>query len=45
MAERKVCANPGCETKFRAQHNNKRYCTVQCSRKAQHKRSKEKKQI
>lgn len=44
MAERRTCANPGCEKKFTAKHNNKRYCTVQCSRKAQHKRSKEKKQ-
>ena len=44
MAERKTCANPGCEKKFTAKHNNKRYCTVQCSRKAQHKRSKAKKQ-
>jgi hypothetical protein len=43
MAERKTCANPGCEKKFTAKHNNKRYCTVQCSRKAQHKRVKEKK--
>ena len=43
MAERKTCANPGCEKKFTAKHNNKKYCTVQCSRKAQHKRSKEKK--
>ena len=43
MAERKVCANPGCEKKFTAKHNNKRYCTVQCSRKAQHKRVKAKK--
>ena len=39
MAERKVCANPGCEKKFTAKHNNKKYCTVQCSRKAQHKRA------
>ena len=44
MAERKTCANPGCEKKFTAKHNNKKYCTVQCSRKAQHKRSKAKKQ-
>ena len=43
MAERKVCANPGCEKKFTAKHNNKKYCTVQCSRKAQHKRVKAKK--
>jgi len=43
VAERKTCANPGCEKKFTAKHNNKKYCTVQCSRKAQHKRSKEKK--
>jgi hypothetical protein len=43
MAERKICANPGCEKRFIAKHNNKRYCTVQCSRKAQHKRVKEKK--
>jgi len=43
MAERKICANPGCEKKFMAKHNNKRYCTVQCSRKAQHKRVKAKK--
>ena len=43
MAERKTCLNPGCEKKFTAQHNNKKYCTVQCSRKAQHKRSKAKK--
>jgi len=43
MAERKVCANPGCERKFTAKHNNKKYCTVQCSRKAQHKRVKAKK--
>ena len=44
MAERKSCANPGCEKKFTAKHNNKKYCTVQCSRKAQHKRVKAKKQ-
>ena len=44
MAERKTCSNPGCERKFTAKHNNKKYCTVQCSRKAQHKRSKAKKQ-
>jgi hypothetical protein len=44
MAERKSCANPGCERKFTAKHNNKKYCTVQCSRKAQHKRVKAKKQ-
>jgi hypothetical protein len=43
MAERRTCANPGCEKKFTAKHNNKRYCTVQCSRKAQHKRVKAKK--
>ena len=43
MAERKTCLNPGCEKKFTAKHNNKKYCTVQCSRKAQHKRSKAKK--
>ena len=43
MAERKTCANPGCEKKFTAKHNNKKYCTVQCSRKAQHKRNKVKK--
>ena len=43
MAERKTCANPGCEKKFTAKHNNKKYCTVQCSRKAQHKRVKAKK--
>ena len=23
MAERKTCANPGCERKFTAKHNNK----------------------
>jgi len=43
MAERRTCANPGCEKKFTAKHNNKKYCTVQCSRKAQHKRVKAKK--
>jgi hypothetical protein len=43
MAERKVCANPGCEKKFTAHHNNKKYCTTKCSRKAQYKSSKKKK--
>jgi hypothetical protein len=44
MADRKTCANPGCEKKFQAKHNNKRYCTVECSRKAQYKRAKKSKQ-
>ncbi len=43
MAERKTCSNPSCERKFTAKHNNKKYCTVQCSRKAQHKRAKKRK--
>ena len=43
MAERKVCANTGCEKKFTAHHNNKKYCTTKCSRKAQYKSSKKKK--
>ena len=43
MAERKTCSNPSCERKFTAKHNNKKYCTVECSRKAQHKRAKKRK--
>jgi len=43
MAERKVCSNPGCEKKFTAHHNNKKYCTTKCSRKAQYKSTKKKK--
>ncbi len=44
MAARKTCANPSCETKFQAKHNNKKYCTVECSRNAQYKRANKAKQ-
>ena len=44
MAERKTCANKGCEKKFTAQSNKKLYCSDQCNKKAYYKRNKKKKQ-
>ena len=44
MAERKTCANKGCEKKFTAQTNKKLYCSDQCNKKAYYKRNKKKKQ-
>ena len=44
MAERKTCANPGCEKKFTAHSNKKLYCSDQCNKKAYYKRNKKKKQ-
>jgi ribosome-binding protein aMBF1 (putative translation factor) len=43
MAERKVCSNKGCEKKFTAKDNRKKYCSTQCSQKARHKKYKQKK--
>ena len=44
MAERKTCANKGCEKKFTAKTNKKLYCSDQCNKKAYYKRNKKKKQ-
>jgi len=44
VAERKTCANKGCEKKFTAQSNKKLYCSDQCNKKAYYKRNKKKKQ-
>ena len=43
MAERKTCSNKGCEKKFMAKDNRKKYCSTQCSQKARHKKYKQKK--
>jgi len=43
MAERKVCSNKGCEKKFMAKDNRKKYCSTQCSQKSRHKKYKQKK--
>ena len=40
MAERKTCSNKGCEKKFMAKDNRKKYCSTQCSQKARHKKYK-----
>jgi len=41
MAERKTCSNSGCEKKYIAPNNNKRYCSEQCRNKSKYKRIKE----
>ena len=43
MAERKTCSNKGCEKKFMAKDNRKKYCSTQCSQKSRHKKYKQKK--